>query len=554
MAARKLQDIELVRGRGYEVLRGARYANHDPDTCPQCLGHSHFGDPAAPKLHVVRVRDEFGEAYTFASPPIEVYLRPDVTYGFPEVRPAPLPAFLHRSARKSGFGDFWSDLWNFFVSVLASIVSFVVGLLKRIIYDLLHPLQLLKDLVQLTLDVITGNIFLQFLANFPLTRWLYLGIDHLTGGFLTNLTELTSLPGLFFTGQTITRAMAMQALGTLITVLSIAVAVVTGGVAVGLIGGSVTLLKQGPLGKTALGQTLLDIAGIGLIAVVGGTDLVEAFLNAGESKLQGTAIGALAQKCHLSSLVVALIGTGASEAESQISFTSSNEASAAASDEAQDEETQSSESEVNDEVDLSSVMPEPTEEAEGEETEEPTESETTSETAEPESEEPGEETGEEAGEEGTEETGEEAGEETSDETSEPSTADTESTEGQEGQEDQEDEAEEDEDEDESASEAAALKAALSLAKTIQTIETPAKAPAKPKAAAKPKAPAKAKPANSAKTVAAITAASAQDQVTSASAALTGESGLSATLASNPGILAAIAAGGIAILSITGNRR
>lgn len=203
-----------------------------------------------------------------------------------------------------GMGSVFSAIFDFIASIVEAIIGYVVAIISTIILLFTNPMAAIKKIFQALIDLFTGKLFLDFLSSFPLTRWLYLGIDHLTGGFLENLRTLTSLPGRFLTGQAIPRSDLIKALGVLVVILTFAVAVLTAGAIIAVIGVSTQLLKAGPLGKTALGRTLLDICAIGAAAVAGGTNLIDAFADAGEKWLEHTAIGKIAERSGVSGFII----------------------------------------------------------------------------------------------------------------------------------------------------------------------------------------------------------------------------------------------------------
>lgn len=305
---RRAETIELVPGVDFEVLRGPLYRYHREETCEQCQTHPMAGDSSWPKCHVIK-QSKRSSLYpiAFSGPPVTLYLLPppevhllDAVKVYPIIR-----------SQMSGFGSILSDIFDFFAAIISAVLSWVGSLLARLAYDLTHPMSLLKDFILVVVGVFSGSDFLWLLKNNPLTGWLYGVINYMTGGFLDNLDDLLTLPGQLATGETITRSQLLHALGALVIVLQTALAFVTGGALIAVIGLSVTLLKAGPIGQTVIGRDLLDIAGIGLTAICGGSDIVEAFVNAGSKVLAGTVVGDLAAKLHLGSLITSIAKAGA---------------------------------------------------------------------------------------------------------------------------------------------------------------------------------------------------------------------------------------------------
>lgn len=419
--------LDLIPGRDYVVLRGEPYEEHDG--CFLCRSREeNFERPA---LHTIAGR--------LHAPPLEVAL-------LAQPSPRLLPSLDRISRlRRRGFGNILGDIFDFIASIIQAILAFVGELLARIAHDLLHPLDGLKDLIQLTLDVMTGAVYLKLIDAFPLTHWMYEYLNWLTGGFLDNLMTTLSLPGKFFSGQPVTRADLIKALGVVIIAIGFAITFLTGGLILAIIGLSVNLLKGGPIGKTALGRTILDIAGIGMEALCGGDDLVGAFVDAGQRKLQGTAEGALANKLHLSNTIVGLVKMG----EGAITGDGDDEGD-------DDEEDESG----NDSEDSTSEEDQPSAAVEESASTPASDDLSTS-----------EEAGSSTPASDSEEEPESSGSDSSPETSEASGDDTDGNDDSDGDEDNGDEDNDDDDEDNSDA-LAALKAAQLLAQTTQKIVAP----------------------------------------------------------------------------------
>lgn len=314
-AGRKVyQDIELSPGRDYEVLRGQAYRFHEKENCVQCK-HIPLGQL---KLHVIRQsgRHPVKRPMAISSPPFELYLLPKIS-----LRQNSAPAVSIQAPRLpahigslGALGNFLDDIFSFISDIINSVLNAIESVLKAVMHGLAHPLDGLKALIQFNLDLMSGKTFMDIFANFPLTRWLYLGLDNLTGGFLSNLTILTSLPGRFATGQPISRAELLKALSAFKVILVVAIGVLTGGATLAIIGAAAGLLKAGPLGKTALGRTLLDIAAIGAGAYMGDANIISAFINAGQDKLTNMGLVAAAAKLGISAVVVGLTSMAVSTA------------------------------------------------------------------------------------------------------------------------------------------------------------------------------------------------------------------------------------------------
>jgi len=218
-------------------------------------------------------------------------------------KPARLIAYPLAAQGYGGFEgfflvDIFDDIFNWIMETIRRIIDAVIWAVK-------HPFEALKDLFlfAITLPFNFTVELMDFLKDFPLTRWLYNGVDGLTGGLLTSIRTAFSLPYRFVTGQPISRA---ELLGTLMLVIQVGLIVLTGGSAISIIAFAASALKKGPLGKTALGRTLLDLAVIGAGAIVGGASLFEAFEAAGEKYALGKAVASVAKAVGVSAVILGL--------------------------------------------------------------------------------------------------------------------------------------------------------------------------------------------------------------------------------------------------------
>jgi len=126
-----------------------------------------------------------------------------------------------------------------------------------------------KDVSKVAGKVVNAPLKLahQVVTNVPLVKDVYKGVDKLTGGTLTSLHRTVLLPGQALQGQKITKAMFVE---SLMNVIKIGAIVVTGGSAAAVIGAAAGALKQGPLGKTSLGRSILSVAEVAGLAYAGG--------------------------------------------------------------------------------------------------------------------------------------------------------------------------------------------------------------------------------------------------------------------------------------------
>ena len=110
----------------------------------------------------------------------------------------------------------------------------------------------------------------------PGVRDVYKGLDKLTGGTLTSVERVSNLPAKAVSGQKISKAELLE--GAMLVVKVGAVAV-SGGSAVALIGAASGALKNGPLGKTSFGRTILSIGEVAGLAYGAGQGISTALQN-----------------------------------------------------------------------------------------------------------------------------------------------------------------------------------------------------------------------------------------------------------------------------------
>lgn len=223
-----------------------------------------------------------------------------------------LPA-LTPTEKAVGLGDIWSDIFGFIKSIIDAILSVIRTIIEKIIEFFKNPLKVLREIFGTIIKFFTGALFLEFLENFPLTRWIFQGIDYITGGFLTNMRALTSLPGQFVGGEHISRDQLMKAIGALTTIATVFTAVITGGTTIAIISASAALLKNGPIGKTEIGRLLIDICSIGFGGLMGGADLISAFASAGKEVLIKRSASFIAEKTGVPPDLAKMIATGSFE-------------------------------------------------------------------------------------------------------------------------------------------------------------------------------------------------------------------------------------------------
>lgn len=296
-ASRFLPDLEAE----YEVLKGSAYQDHESENCDAC---------ALSLVHASSLQHPISAPLAIHAPSLKIVLLKPVSFSQSQVATQKLSSLSGLGNMGFFLTDWIGDVAGFIADVVTTIIGAIADVVKAIVNAMLHPLDTLKAAIRTNLDLITGQVFLHALDVFPLTHWLYQGVDELTGGFISNLNILTQLPGRFYAGETITRADLIRGLSALKVVLIAAASYITGGAAIAIVGTSVGLLKAGPIGKTVVGRTLLDIVGIGAAALAGGTDLVEAFAMAGAKKIEEAGLGKLAADLGIKAVLVKLISHG----------------------------------------------------------------------------------------------------------------------------------------------------------------------------------------------------------------------------------------------------
>jgi hypothetical protein len=183
-------------------------------------------------------------------------------------------------SRDLALGSFWSDLWDRIKRIVNAIYETIKGIINLIIKGLKKVFEAVRWLIGQILKI--PGLLLSFVEWFPFTRWLYLGIDHLTGGALTSLKALLNITAKFTLGEHISREEVMVAMKIVGPLVTIAVGVITGGIALAAISAGAMVLKNGPIGKTAIGRFLLDVVAVGAGMLLVGSSISNAFMKAGE--------------------------------------------------------------------------------------------------------------------------------------------------------------------------------------------------------------------------------------------------------------------------------
>jgi hypothetical protein len=96
----------------------------------------------------------------------------------------------------------------------------------------------------------------KLMTRLPLVKDVHKGLDKLTGGTLTSLHRTVTLPGRAMQKGRVGKGELLEAV---MNVVKVGAIVVSGGSAMALVAASAGALKQGPLGKTAFGRTILSV-------------------------------------------------------------------------------------------------------------------------------------------------------------------------------------------------------------------------------------------------------------------------------------------------------
>jgi len=196
---------------------------------------------------------------------------------------------LYPSARNQALGNIFGDIWDFIKKIISNIIDAITKIIMGIIHFFQDPIGTIKAVWHELGVFVKNGMFLGWLENSCLTRWLFRGIDWLTGGFLTNLKNTLGLPGKVMLGEKITRRDLMVAISVVATLVAVAL---TGG----LLSASFNAIKSGPIGKTLLGALLVGTVGATVLAIVSGGDVVSALSDYGEDEAKDQATDALAAK------------------------------------------------------------------------------------------------------------------------------------------------------------------------------------------------------------------------------------------------------------------
>lgn len=111
------------------------------------------------------------------------------------------------------------------------------------------------------------------LSTNPLTDHLARELDHLTGGAITSIDDISSLTGRAIRGDAIHEEELIQ---DALFAAKVAAVIISGGSAAGIIGATSDQLKQGTLGETELGRAVLSVATVTAGAIAFGGEVLTA--------------------------------------------------------------------------------------------------------------------------------------------------------------------------------------------------------------------------------------------------------------------------------------
>jgi hypothetical protein len=196
-----------------------------------------------------------------------------------------------------GMGSLGFDIFGGLFDFAKAIADAVIGMIRAVvdgiknmvmgIYNALRKID--WDKIGKDLGKAVGNFLVavnpfaltnKFLREFPLTSNIYRELDKFTGGALTTMENLSTLAGRVIRGDAISREEMVQNLLFGIRVAAIFFAGPAGSAAVNAatVGAVAGQLKQGTLGKTALGRDLLGIAEVAGYAYAAGSSISDALM------------------------------------------------------------------------------------------------------------------------------------------------------------------------------------------------------------------------------------------------------------------------------------
>jgi len=129
----------------------------------------------------------------------------------------------------------------------------------------------------------------KYLKKLPLVSYVYKQVDNYSGGLIERGVSASSMPGKLVRGDTglgltdekVSKAEFIQ---NMVFYAQVAMIVASGGSAATLIGFMSQQMKQGPLGETETGRTILTVGTIAAIAATGGTGSISQNLQAAAAK------------------------------------------------------------------------------------------------------------------------------------------------------------------------------------------------------------------------------------------------------------------------------
>lgn len=227
---------------------------------------------------------------------------------------APRNAYSNNYYQKSMGGNLFDDAARSILDAFApitdiifKITDFIIGGIVRLIERaILAIIKVIREIDWKAIGAFIGDklgnflanynpfhLAWEFLKNFPLTAQLAKTLDELTGGLFTTLDRLSTLTGRALRGDPISKA---ELLHDTLFCIKVAVAIVSG--PVGWVSFAAGQLKQGTLGRTALGRDILSIIEIAGYAYVAGTALYDAAFDKGQELIMQNAQADMLRNMH----------------------------------------------------------------------------------------------------------------------------------------------------------------------------------------------------------------------------------------------------------------
>ena len=233
-----------------------------------------------------------------------------------------------------------TDITNGILNIIGSILETIKNALESIYAGIEKAFKSIDwDAVAKTLGELAGNAMIYmnithlstlFFKSFPLTSHLFDELDKLSGGALTTIDNLNTITGRALRGDAISKQECVTNALFLLRVGAVMMAGPAGSAAMNavLVAQVAGQLKQGTLGKTELGRTLLGVAEVAGYAYFAGSVIQDAIVQKGIGEGQSyvltkTPLGKGSLGPYLAGLAFAAAGTayaGGSQWDTMTSF------------------------------------------------------------------------------------------------------------------------------------------------------------------------------------------------------------------------------------------